>query len=136
MLRAAQTLFTNAPNGVTGNDDLGTMSAWYLFSALGFSPLMPGSGQLLLHPPKFDRIEIALEDGRELTVEAPDAAARAPRYVAAVEFDGRAQQAVWLDVQRLRQGGTLKYRLADRPDPAGWGTRAEDAPPTLCPSRP
>jgi putative alpha-1,2-mannosidase len=136
VLRAAQTLFTNAPNGVTGNDDLGTMSAWYLFSALGFSPLMPGSGQLLLHPPKFDRIEIALESGKRLTVEAPGAMAQTPRYVAAAEFDGKPQSGVWLDVQSLQQGGTLKYTLAERPDPSGWGTRAEDAPPALCPSRP
>jgi len=136
VLHAAQTLFTNAPNGVTGNDDLGTMSAWYLFSALGFSPLMPGSGQLLLHPPKFDRIEIVLENGRKLTVEAPGAATQIPRYVATAEFDGKPQQAVWLDVQRLQQGGTLEYTLGDRPDPAGWGTRVEDAPPALCPARP
>jgi predicted alpha-1,2-mannosidase len=136
VLHAAQTLFTNAPNGVTGNDDLGTMSAWYLFSALGFSPLMPGSGQLLLHPPKFDRIEIALENGRKLTVEAPGAAARTPRYVAAAELDGKPQPAVWLDIRQLQQGGTLEYTLADRADPAGWGTRAEDAPPALCPSHP
>ncbi len=134
VLHAAQTLFTNAPNGVTGNDDLGTMSAWYLFSALGFSPLMPGSGQLLLHPPRFDRIEIALGDGKRLTVEAPGANAPAPRYIAQAAFDGQAQQAVWLDVDRLSQGGTLAYTLEDKPDPAGWGTQAQDAPLPLCPA--
>lgn len=134
VLRAAQTLFTNAPNGVTGNDDLGTMSAWYLFSALGFSPLMPGSGQLLLHPPKFERIEIDLDDGRTLTVEAPGADAETPRYVSSVTFDGQSRSAVWLDVDRLREGGTLAYALTDMPDREGWGTRAEDAPPALCPA--
>ncbi len=133
VLRAAQTLFTNAPNGVTGNDDLGTMSAWYLFSALGFSPLMPGSGQVLLHPPRFDRIDIALENGRTLSVRAPGANAGV-RYIQSARFDGKPQQATWLDVGRLRQGGTLAYTLAATPDTAGWGTRTQDAPPALCPA--
>jgi predicted alpha-1,2-mannosidase len=139
VLHATQTLFTNAPDGVTGNDDLGTMSAFYLFSALGFSPLMPGSGQLLLHPPKFERIRIRLgepgqADARTLTVEAPGAGAATPRYVSSVALDGQPQSAVWLDVDRLRQGGTLAYALADAPERTDWGTRAEDAPPPLCPA--
>ena len=134
VLHAARTLFTNAPNGVTGNDDLGTMSAWYLFGALGFSPLMPGSGQLLLHPPKFERIEIDLDDGRTLTVEAPGASAETPRYVSSVRFDGQPRSEVWLDVDRLRAGGTLAYTLTDTPERNGWGTGAEDAPPALCPA--
>ena len=73
---------------------------------------------------------------KSLCVYCGSARGRSPRYVAAVEFDGRPQAAVWLDVQRLRRGGTLDYTLVDRPDPAGWGARAEDAPPALCPSRP
>jgi len=131
VLRAAQTLFTNAAGGVTGNDDLGTMSAWYLFSALGFSPLMPGSGQMLLHPPKFARIEIALENGRTLDIRAPGA--EQGGYIRSVRMDGVANAAVWLPVERLQQGGTLRYSLQSRPDPNGWGTRAGDAPPPLCP---
>lgn len=139
VLHAAQTLFTNAPDGVTGNDDLGTMSAFYLFSALGFSPLMPGSGQLLLHPPKFERVRLRLGDPEDasapvLTVEAPGAGSSAPRYVSSVAFDGEPRSAVWLEVDRLRRGGTLAYALSDAPDRAGWGTRAQDAPPPLCPA--
>ena len=136
VLDAVQTLFTNAPNGVTGNDDLGTMSAFYLFGAMGFSPLMPGSGQLLLHPPRFDRVEIALDGGKSLVVEADGASAPGTQYVASVSFDGQAQSAVWLDVDKLRNGGTLKYALSAQPDASGWGTNANDAPPPLCPAAP
>jgi len=132
VLRAAQTLFTNAPNGVTGNDDLGTMSAWYLFSALGFSPLMPGSGQMLLHPPTFERIEIALENGRTLSIRAPGAAQGG--YVRSVRMDETENAAVWLPVERLQQGGTLSYTLQSKP--GHWGTRAADVPPPLCPATP
>ena len=68
VVRAAQQLFTNAPNGVTGNDDLGTMSAWYLFSALGLYPAVPGSGQFLLHAPRYSKAEITLGNGRTPSV--------------------------------------------------------------------
>ena len=135
VLRAAQTLFTNAPNGVTGNDDLGTMSAWYLFGALGLSPLMPGSGQLLLSPPKFDRVEVSIGEGRSLRIEAAGAAEGGPRYVRSVTFDGQPVSGVWLDVDRVRRGGVLAYALADTPARDGWGTRPQDAPPPLCPAR-
>jgi len=135
VLSAVQTLFTNAPNGVTGNDDLGTMSAFYLFGAMGFSPLTPGSGKLLLHPPRFDRVEVALGDGKRLVVEAGGANGGHPRYVSSVRFNGQPQEAVWLDVDRLRQGGTLQYALSATPDTNGWGTHAADAPPAICPSR-
>ena len=134
VLSAVQTLFTNAPNGVTGNDDLGTMSAFYLFSALGFSPLMPGSGQMLLHPPRFDRVEIDLANGRQLVVQANGAGSQRPQYVAGASFDGQPQTAVWLDVERLRQGGTLEYDLSATPDTSGWGTQEKDAPPAACPA--
>ncbi|KRG83573.1 alpha-mannosidase [Stenotrophomonas daejeonensis] len=133
VLRAAQTLFTNAPNGVTGNDDLGTMSAWYLFGAMGFSPLMPGSGQMLLHPPRFDRIDIALENGRTLSVRAPGAN-DGVRYIRSASLDGKPQAATWVDVGRLQQGGTLAYALDATPDTQGWGTHVADAPPALCPA--
>jgi predicted alpha-1,2-mannosidase len=134
VLNAVQTLFTNAPDGVTGNDDLGAMSAYYLFGAMGFSPLMPGSGQMLLHPPRFDRVEIALDNGKRLIVESSGAPAQHARYVKAVSFNSKPQSAVWLDVDVLKQGGTLKYALAAQPDITGWGTRTEDAPPPLCPA--
>ncbi len=138
--RAAQTLFTNAPNGVTGNDDLGTMSAWYLFSTLGFSPLMPGSGHMLLAPPRYPRITLDLGEGRTLRVEAPAAKPGATDYVSSVKssvkFDGKPVTDVWLDIDALRRDGTLQFALTNKPDPNGWGTRAQDAPAPACPAAP
>lgn len=128
VLRAAETLFGNAPNGVTGNDDLGTMSAWYLFSALGLYPDMPGSGRFLLHAPRFARAEIDLGPGRMLRIEAPEAKPGERRYVQSVIWAGRSLERVWLDWEQLQSAGTLSYRLGDAPDPRGWGTRGGDLP--------
>jgi predicted alpha-1,2-mannosidase len=128
VLRAAETLFGNGPGGVTGNDDLGTMSAWYLFSALGMYPDTPGSGRFLLHAPRFAHAEIDLPQGRVLRIDAPDAKPGERRFVQAVNWAGKPLSRVWLDWEQLQAGGTLGYALAPQPDVAGWGTHARDLP--------
>ncbi len=132
VLRAAQALFTNAPNGVTGNDDLGTMSAWYLFSAIGLYPAVPGTGQLLLHPPRFERVALDLGDGRTLTIEAPGADGRRLQYIEGVRVDGRPRDQVWVDWARLSEGATIRYELAATPPTDGWGTGAAALPAAPC----
>ncbi len=134
VLRSAQALFTNAPNGVTGNDDLGTMSAWYLFSAIGLYPAVPGTGELLLHTPRFEKIELDLGQGKTLTIEAPGADGRGLQYVQSASFDGKPQDRVWLDWAKLRNGGTLRFALDKMPPAAGWGTKAEALPKSACAS--
>ncbi|MCF7223325.1 GH92 family glycosyl hydrolase [Lysobacter sp. TLK-CK17T] len=132
VLRTAQTLFTNAPNGVTGNDDLGTMSAWYLFSAVGLYPLMPGSGELVLHAPRFERIELDLGNGRTLSVRAPGADGSALQYPRQVRFNGEPVDRVWLDWTQLREGGELEFELAG--EPSDWGVAASSRPAPSCPA--
>jgi predicted alpha-1,2-mannosidase len=130
VLRAAETLFGNGPSGVTGNDDLGTMSAWYLFSALGMYPDAPGSGRFLLHAPRFARIDVDLDNGRTLRIEAPGADARGVQYIQGVQFEGAPSQQVWIDWQKLRNGGTLRYALGNAR--SEWGTAQNDLPAAAC----
>ncbi|AMJ56527.1 MULTISPECIES: GH92 family glycosyl hydrolase [Stenotrophomonas] len=132
VVRAAQQLFTNAPNGVTGNDDLGTMSAWYLFSALGLYPAVPGSGQFLLHAPRYSKAEITLGNGRTLRLHAQGADGRSLQYIQAVQVDGKPQAAVWLDWQRLQQGGDVRFTLGTQAPEQGWGTATADLPVSYC----
>lgn len=136
VVHAAQTLFTNAPNGVTGNDDLGTMSAWYLFSALGLYPVTPGTGQFVLHAPRFERVELDLGEGRTLGIQAPGAGDGKLRFVASASFDGQSQSRVWLDWEQLREGGELAFSLTGDAPAAAWGARAEDLPPAACATDP
>jgi predicted alpha-1,2-mannosidase len=134
VVRAAQALFANAPNGVTGNDDLGTMSAWYIFSAIGLYPAVPGSGQLLLHAPSFAKVELDLGDGRSLRIEAPGADGRKLQYIGSLAVDGVAHAPAWIGWDRLRRGGTIRIALVDRPPVDGWGTKPENLPAALCPA--
>ena len=132
VVRAAQALFTDAPNGVTGNDDLGTMSAWYVFSAIGLYPAVPGTGQLLLHAPRFPRVELDLGDGETLSITASMANAGVVQAVDGVRIDGKSHPQTWVDWAMLRNGGNIVFTLAARADPKGWGTRPQDLPASPC----
>ncbi|WMW80024.1 GH92 family glycosyl hydrolase [Undibacterium cyanobacteriorum] len=129
--RAADILFSNAPNGVTGNDDLGTMSAWYLFSALGLYPSTPGTGQFLLHAPKFINAEIDLGNGKTLTINSLGHRTNTNNFIHAARFNGKAQDKVFLDWEALQQGGTLEFQMNDRFDQNGWGTQSKNLPQGL-----
>ncbi|CAM01488.1 putative alpha-1,2-mannosidase [Saccharopolyspora erythraea NRRL 2338] len=128
--RAQQTLFTNAPDGVTGNDDLGTMSAWYVFSALGLYPAVPGTGQFVLNAPRFERAVVELPGRRPLTITAPGADGGRLQYDAGVRVSGQPRDQVWVGWEQLRDGGSVDHTLSDRP--SGWGTGPDAAPASPC----
>lgn len=129
VLRAAETLFSNAPNGVTGNDDLGTMSAWYIFSSLGIYPWMPGSGQFLLHAPKFSRVDLDLGNGKTLSIESK-AAARTPiRYIQQAQWQGKPLTRVWLSWEQIQGGGKLSLDLSSDDRAKSWGSSLQALPP-------
>jgi predicted alpha-1,2-mannosidase len=133
VVRAAQSLFTNAPNGVTGNDDLGTMSAWYVFSAIGLYPAVPGTGQLLLHPPRFDGVEIDTGGPRPLRIDAPGSGNDQTRYVKSLSLNGTARDTVWLDWSRIRAGASLTFTFGTEPG-LPWGRSESALPASPCSS--
>ncbi|QUC57212.1 GH92 family glycosyl hydrolase [Streptomyces sp. A2-16] len=121
---AMRQLWSTRPGGIPGNDDLGAMSAWYVFSALGMYPQVPSRSELVLASPLFPRIEIDRPTGNDISVRAQGAAADAP-YVHALKLNGRTSKAAWLPASFVRDGGRLDYTLSTEPAPA-WGA---DAPP-------
>lgn len=132
VVRAAQTLFVNAPNGVTGNDDLGTMSAWYLFTALGMYPAVPGTGQFLLHAPRFPEVTIHLENGKDLVLTAPTADSSKLQYIRALTVGDEPWPRAWIDYTQLEAGQTLTFDLTDDPADTDWATGPDEAPPSPC----
>jgi putative alpha-1,2-mannosidase len=113
-----------------GNDDGGTMSAWWVLGALGLYPAVPGSDVLALASPLFERATLRLGDDR-VTISAP-AAARSRPYVQALRVGGRPWARPWLRAADLRRAGRLAFELGARPDRA-WGAAPADAPPSLSP---
>ncbi|MER7004206.1 GH92 family glycosyl hydrolase [Dactylosporangium sp. NPDC000555] len=132
VLRAAFTLFANGPNGVTGNDDLGTMSAWYVFASLGLYPLMNGANFYGVSTPQFPSARLTVgsfgsQQGGTVTISAPGVT-DANRYIATAALGGTAFTRTWLSQADLAHGAALAYTVAGAP--GTWGTGAADAPPS------
>ena len=122
-------LLYNRPGGLPGNDDLGAMSAWYVFSALGMYPQVPSAPNSSSARPLFPRIEIDRPAGKDISIRAEGAAADAP-YVRSLKVNGRADDRPWLPASFVEDGGTLDYTLSRTPN-RSWGADAADAPPSF-----
>jgi predicted alpha-1,2-mannosidase len=136
VVRATMTLFTTGPDGMTGNDDLGTMSAWYVFSSLGLYPTMPGANFLTLSSPQFPAARVRIGDyagtqGGTLRITAPGAS-DSSRYIQTVLVNGEIQRKTWLDWATLTHGGTIEHTLGSAP--SDWGTQSDNQPPSINPS--
>ncbi|MGW1840066.1 GH92 family glycosyl hydrolase [Streptomyces sp. NPDC002067] len=135
VVHAALTLFTDAPTGMTGNDDLGTMSAWMVLSSIGVFPVQPGTDTWGLSTPVFDRVDLRLDrafyPAGRFTVTAPGTSAH-DRYVRSVRLDGVARQRTYLTTGELRGARELAFTVGG--SPSGWGTGAADAPPPMDPA--
>jgi len=130
-VRRALTLYDTSPDGYPGNDDLGTLSAWYVFAALGLYPEVPGVGVLAIASPLFERTEIRLPQRRRALILARG---HGP-YVQSLRLGGRAHGKPWTTYCALARGATLSFRLGQRPN-RRWGAGAAAAPPSFGPRRP
>jgi predicted alpha-1,2-mannosidase len=126
--RTQQQLWFNAPVGSFGNDDLGAMSSWYVWSELGMYPQVPGTDTLALGSPVFPAAQLTLAGGQRVTINAPQAAPDAP-YVQALRVNGKAWNASWLTYRSLSSGATLDYTLGTSPD-TGWASSPGSVPPS------
>ncbi|RPF38195.1 GH92 family glycosyl hydrolase [Streptomyces sp. TLI_185] len=132
VVHAALTLFTDAPTGMTGNDDLGTMSAWNVLSSIGIFPVQPGYDTWGLSTPVFDRVDLTLDrryfPRGALTITARGTST-AERYIQSARTDGVAYDRTYLTTGSLRSLRSLDFTVGPRP--SEWGTSAQAAPPAL-----
>ncbi|MDX2286050.1 MAG: GH92 family glycosyl hydrolase [Bacteroidia bacterium] len=119
-------LYTPAADGYCGDEDNGQTSAWYVFSALGFYPVCPGSGQYVLGSPLFDRVTLSLPQGRTLRIEA-EHQGPGRRYADAVRWNGKRWDRQYLDHAELVRGGRLQFRMSETPS-LSRGTAPQAAP--------
>ncbi|MEU8576301.1 GH92 family glycosyl hydrolase [Streptomyces asoensis] len=114
--------------GYHGDEDNGEQSAWYLFSALGFYPLVMGSGEYAVGSPLFTEATVHLENGRDLVVRAPKNSAENV-YVQGLKVDGKAWTSTSLPHSLLAKGGVLEFDMGPRP--SAWGTGKDAAPVSI-----
>ncbi|MBM9506159.1 GH92 family glycosyl hydrolase [Actinacidiphila acididurans] len=122
-------LWTNTPGGIPGNDDAGTMSSWYVFSALGMYPQVPSRADMVLSAPLFPHAVIHTGSGRTITINAPQASAQ-NIYVEGLQKNGETSDRPWVPATFVKTGGTLDYTLGSTPNTT-WGSAANDAPPSF-----
>ncbi len=122
------TLWDDRPHGIPGNDDLGAMSSWYVWAAMGLYPGIPGRAELFLTAPSFARVEIRRPGGVTLTVEAPGADVLP--YVRHAWVEGLPHSESWLPEAFVARGGSLRFELASEPG-GTWGRGPGDVPPSF-----
>ncbi|PSK95682.1 putative alpha-1,2-mannosidase [Murinocardiopsis flavida] len=113
--------------GYPGDEDNGEMSAWWLFSALGFYPLQMGTGSYAVGSPLFTKATVNLENGRKLVVNAPDNSG-ANVYVQGLKVNGKDHTKTHVPHDVLAKGATLDFAMGPRP--SSWGTGEDAAPPS------
>ena len=119
-------LYTAQPDGYCGDEDNGQTSAWYVFSAMGFYPVCPGSGEYVLGTPYFDHVTLHLPNGRKLTINAHDNS-HDNRYIGTMEVNGKPYDRNYLKHSSIIQGGTIDYQMQAQPN-LQRGIAAESAP--------
>jgi predicted alpha-1,2-mannosidase len=129
--RVRSTLFSPTPDGEPGNDDLGAMSAWYVWAALGMYPSVPGTSTLAVNTPLFDRVEIALPADKSIRITAPGASGHhRMQYINGLHVDGRSTDKTYLPSSLIGDGGELAFSLSAKPNKS-WGTALSSAPPSF-----
>ncbi|WP_430927234.1 GH92 family glycosyl hydrolase [Polaribacter marinivivus] len=120
-------LYTNTPDGISGNEDCGQMSAWYIFSSLGFYPVTPASNQYIIGSPLFNKATINLENGKSFTVEMVYKSEE-NIYIKSAKLNGKNYEYSFINHNDIINGGTLVFEMTNKP--SNWGTKDEFIPST------
>jgi predicted alpha-1,2-mannosidase len=129
-------LYKAAPDGLAGNDDMGQMSAWYLFSGLGFYPVAPGQLIYVIGSPRFERITLHLGpfyEEKTFRVEAHNVSDE-NLYIQSVSLNGEPVDRTWIRHSEIVQGGILSFTMGPTPNEK-WGGSPDAAPPSMTPGR-
>lgn len=119
-------LYQPTPDGYCGDEDNGQTSAWYVFSALGFYPVTPGTTQYVIGSPLFKKATMVLENGKRFVVSAPQSDDKM-LYIQKVQLNGKPYSKTYLDHFDITKGGTVDFEMGNRPGKS-WGTRLQDVP--------
>jgi predicted alpha-1,2-mannosidase len=121
--------YTTRPDGIIGNEDVGQMSAWHVFSALGFYPLNPANGAYVFGSPAVNQATLTLAGGKTLTIIAKNNSP-ANKYIQRVTLNGRAYAKSYITHRDLVQGGQLVFDMGPSPSPT-WGVAPADRPKSV-----
>lgn len=119
-------LYTTEPDGLSGNEDCGQMSAWYVLSAMGFYSVTPGQPYFAIGTPTFEKASINLENGKTFTVHAENLS-KQNIYIQSATLNGKAYDQTFLNHNAIMEGGELVFKMGS--EPSDWGMAPENWPP-------
>ncbi len=108
-------MYRNNIDGLCGNDDCGQMSAWYIFSAMGFYPVCPGSGEYVIGAPYLPYMKVRLGNGNYLEIKAPKVSDK-NRYIQQIKCNGQVYDKCYFTHEQLMQGGTIEFLMGPKPN--------------------
>ena len=120
------TMYDDKPNGLSGNEDCGQMSAWYIMSAMGFYQVCPGTPDYVIGSPVFNKVTIHLENGKNFTIQAKNVSGE-NKYIQSVSLDGNAYTKSWFTHDDILNGSVLSFEMGPTPNKS-WGVAIEDRP--------
>jgi predicted alpha-1,2-mannosidase len=118
-------MYNDKPDGLCGNEDCGQMSAWYVFSSLGFYPVNPVSGEYVIGTPEFDKASIDVPGGKKFQVVAPNLSDK-NIYIQNATLNGKPLDHCYITHEDIMSGGTLVLNMTDKP--GDWGHGKDAAP--------
>ena len=121
--------YGSGPDGLKGNDDSGAMSAWYVFAAMGFYPVCPGSNNYVLTSPVFDNIIIDNRNGATFQIKTENNSEK-NKYIQSATLNGVLLEKPWISHSDISNGGTLTLIMGATPN-KNWGSLLENAPPSI-----
>jgi putative alpha-1,2-mannosidase len=118
-----KTQYGNKPNSLCGNDDCGQMSAWYIFNAMGYYPVCPGSDVYVIGSPTVKKAAMRLSNGKTFTTIA-ESLSEENVYIQSARLNGKSWDKPYLPYDELKKGGTLVFTMGSQPN-REWGTGSD-----------
>jgi predicted alpha-1,2-mannosidase len=122
-------LYRTGPGGLCGNEDMGSLSSWYVLSALGFYPVTPGSPTYVFGSPLFGEAAINVGNGKTFTLLAVNNS-KENQYIQSAKLNGKPITRTWISHQEIMNGGVLEFQIGPHPHKK-WGAGKNDVPPSM-----
>jgi predicted alpha-1,2-mannosidase len=124
-----RTLYTDKPDGLCGNEDCGQMSAWYIFSSIGFYPVNPANGAFVFGSPLFDEVTLNLPGDKQFILKTMNNSEK-NIYIQSVRFNGKSYTHSFITYHEIMQGGRLEFEMGPLPNKQ-FGTAPENRPSSI-----
>ena len=127
--QVCEELYRIGPGGLCGNEDMGSLSSWYVLSAMGFYPVTPGNPVYVIGSPLFSRITIDTGRDKTFIIDALNNNQK-NKYIQSAILNGKPINRTWLTHKEITDGGILVFQMGPEPNKK-WGSKPEDAPPSM-----